>query len=447
MDSISALVNPRNERLSAEPADYRTPSERDRDRVLYCSAFRRLGSVTQVIGVGEAQLFHNRLTHSLKVAQIGRRLAQKLKTMSTAKQLTAAGGIDEDVVEAAALAHDLGLPPFGRAAEKELQGLLTEEPVDGFEGNAQSFRIVTKLAFRSGDKANPALNLTRATLKAILKYPWTRGQSPEGFPKEKWGAYESEKEALDFAVKGGPLRKASAEACLMEWSDDVTYGVHDVEDFYRSGLIPVDRLVGSDNVADAFITWASAQPALDGCDRDQCAEAFSMIRSLLPTDPYEGSLENHAALHRMASTCITRYVDALTIGPDGDVRVEDQAHTEVTILKLMTQFYVIDNPILATVQRGERKVISDLFRELRQWAGEASKSQRELARLPATFRELLLAIRSDPGAMQTARDDDSLNVRATLDYIASLTEVQAIGLHERLMDHPSASSLEAWARL
>lgn len=132
---------------ASKSKDDRQESQRDRDRLLYSSAFRRLAGVTQVIAPGEGHVFHNRLTHSLKVAQIARRLAERIlsKQSSLAEQL----GVDPDVCEAAALAHDLGHPPFGHVAEKELDRLVVEHGLmDGFEGNAQSFRIVNSLSVR-----------------------------------------------------------------------------------------------------------------------------------------------------------------------------------------------------------------------------------------------------------------------------------------------------------
>ncbi|HUG15346.1 MAG TPA: dNTP triphosphohydrolase, partial [Thermomicrobiales bacterium] len=152
--------------------DQRTPFQRDRDRILYASAFRRLGGITQVVSPSERVLVHNRLTHTLEVAQVARRLAEKLSAdTALADLIEFVGGINPDVAEAAALAHDLGHPPFGHIAEEVLNNLaLSSNLTDGFNGNAQSFRIVTRLAMRH--LSFTGLNLTRATVNAILKYPW-----------------------------------------------------------------------------------------------------------------------------------------------------------------------------------------------------------------------------------------------------------------------------------
>ena len=159
----------RARRRQANEEDQRTPFKRDRDRILYTNALRRLAGVTQVAADSEPHVFHNRLTHTLEIAQIARRIAERLARDNSEAAL-ALGGIDPDVAEAAALAHDLGHPPFGHIAEELLDDLMCGEQKirDGFEGNAQSFRIVTKLAVRN---LHPGLDLTRATLNAILKYP------------------------------------------------------------------------------------------------------------------------------------------------------------------------------------------------------------------------------------------------------------------------------------
>jgi dGTP triphosphohydrolase len=188
-------------RPDASERDIRTPGQTDRDRILYTSAFRRLAGVTQVVGPLEGHIFHNRLTHTIEVAQIARRLAERLRELDP-NGVARFGGVDPDVVEAAAFAHDLGHPPFGHIAEHTLDQLAIDNGApDGFEGNAQSFRIVTRLAaHRTGYKG---LNLTRATLNAVLKYPWFRGEGPLE-KSDKFGAYRSEKD--DLRVSASRLR-------------------------------------------------------------------------------------------------------------------------------------------------------------------------------------------------------------------------------------------------
>src|SRR5262245_1615115 len=155
-------------------------------------------------------------------------------------------------VETAALAHDLGHPPFGHIAERELDTQLLQKNIsDGFEGDSQSFRIVTKFGRRLGDI--PGLNLTKASLNALLKYPWSRQK--KGNKSKKWGHYKTELEDFKFArgsINHSDLRR-SAEAELMVWADDVACSVHDVEDFYRASLIPLDQILAGGKERDNFV--------------------------------------------------------------------------------------------------------------------------------------------------------------------------------------------------
>lgn len=215
---------------------WRTQTQRDHDRLLYSSAFQRLGGITQVTASELGRPFHTRLTHTLKVAQVARRSAERLKQLAgsnpgsgPAQDLIAC--LDVDAAEAAALGHDLGHPPFGHLAEKVLHSKALR--AGGFEGNPQSFRIVTRLALRG---PHPGLDLSRQTLNGMLKYPWLYSAE---HPKRsrKWGAYSSDERAFHEARQNAVGDERSLEACLMDWADDITYAVHDVDDFSRAGLI------------------------------------------------------------------------------------------------------------------------------------------------------------------------------------------------------------------
>lgn len=226
--------NPFNERGN-KPGDSRKSFQVDRDRILYSSAFRRLAQVTQVVTAQEGHVFHNRLTHSLKVAQVARRLSEKLLAQQPDVAVMV-GGVDADVVEAAALGHDLGHPPFGHTAEEELDRCATKAGLpDGFEGNAQSFRILTRLAIHRIDYYG--LNLTRATLNAVCKYPWMRSLVPQSKQQHKYSIYDLDKEAFLF-IRPDKNHRQTIEASIMDFADDITYSVHDLEDFYLAGLIP-----------------------------------------------------------------------------------------------------------------------------------------------------------------------------------------------------------------
>lgn len=383
-----------------------------------------------MVSSDEGHVFHNRLTHSLQVAQVGRRIAEKL--LRDNKDLD----LDPDVVEAACLAHDIGHPPFGHIAEKELDGIATENGLkDGFEGNAQSFRIVTRLAMGSTDNG---LNLTRATLNAILKYPWRRGQNPN--IRDKWGAYDSDKKLFDWARKLGPDRLVkSNEAELMDWSDDVTYSVHDVDDFYRAGVIPLDRLVVDSEERGRFYEEVferrKGKLPLD-MDELYLRGAFDALVNQLPIrNPYTPTRADRVRLRRVTSTLIRDFVTTVQVQP-GDGRLcivfGKKRRAEIFMLKQLTWHYVIKNPALATQQHGQREIIRQLFDAFYK-AGTSIPPNVDL--FPVSVRELLPALPATTSATQTSL------TRAILDFIASLTEEQAIATHHRIHGINPGSSL------
>jgi dGTPase len=327
----------------ADPTDSRSPAQKDRDRVLYTSSFRRLAQITQVIAADTSHVFHNRLTHSSQVAQVGRRTAERLLVLHP-KEVAESDGLDPDVVEAACLVHDLGHPPFGHIAERELNALAGPE-IDGFEGNAQSFRIVTKLSQHS--PLHRGLDLTRATLAAILKYPWRRGGNHE--KENKWGAYRSENKDFEFALElcGGKIGRRTIEAEIMDWADDITYSVHDLDDFFRARKIPLHLLADrryDHERAVFFEAVAQRHPDKKSVWRDQMAlnEAFNEVMiGLFPLkDVYSGRWKERASLREFSSQLIGRYVGGTSIKVTGDgqcrLHVDEHLMLEVAMLKELT---------------------------------------------------------------------------------------------------------------
>ena len=343
------------------------------------------------------------------------------------------GGIDPNVVEAASLAHDLGHPPFGHIAEEELDRFATgHDLAEGFNGNAQSFRIVTKLALRREEY--PGLNLTRATLNAILKYPWTRGSS--GDKQKKWGAYFTEQEDFDFArelMKGdGDIR--GAEADLMNLADDITYAVHDVADFYRAGLIPLHRLASRKSVErKRFYEGVFSRPEFDSRSARRLRGAFGRLAQFIPFEfPYSGTAKDRSHLRLYTAGLISVYVRRgveIERGSPGDtprLRVDPETALELNILHELTWYYVIRNPSLATQQHGQREVI----RTLLEIFHGAANTPDEMAVFPQPFQELL----------KDARGPEDMT-RIVCDYIAGLTERQALNLHLKLTGVRPGSAL------
>lgn len=442
----------RTDRLWSERSpDNRTVFQRDRDRVLYTSSFHRLSGVTQVASADEGHVFHNRLTHTLEVAQVARRITERL-IREYPRETKSLGGLDADVAEACALAHDLGHPPFGHIAEKELNKLVSSSETkgcnpDGFEGNAQSFRIVTKLALRSFDY--DGLNLSRATLNGTLKYPWLRsvGKEPEEViakksyrkKRQKWGVYTSEVEEFDWvrrALKTGDERQ-SIEAQIMDWADDVTYAVHDVSDFFKAGIVPLDRLAADDNTERAnFYGKVFSQSDWNeksGFSQEELQSAFENLRHLFPLrERYTGTREHRTAVRMFAAGMIGQCVrDVLLRKDQREIFIPEKRKKEIAMLKQLTWQYVILNPSLTTKQIGQRKIIRELFEEFHH----AALIRDELIVFPTPYKELVEGASTDTERM-----------RLVTDMIAGMTEQQAISIHRKLSGVNLGSVLDLMTR-
>lgn len=426
-------------------ADQRRAFERDRDRILHSSAFHRLAGITQIVRAGELDIFHTRQQHTYKVAQIGRRIAQH--RLSKQDSLAKLYGLDAEVVEGACLAHDIGHPPFGHAAEKKLDYLVrhpekcggskADAAKDGYEGNAQTFRILTKLAVRWG---TPGLDLTRATLAATLKYPWLRDLKVPGKDK-KWSAYATEKEQFLFAREGCTPGFKTAEAELMDWADDIAYSVHDLEDFHRVGIIPWAEIVD----------WGRSEPLLQGaeaewkkdlnCPRDASSRLSDALERItrrvtvwwaITDEVYSGSREQRRQLRNFCSSLIGHYVRAASLTGDLDgpaVVIQPDAADEVRLLKYFARNYVLSLPALHAQQYGQAKIIEDLFGI---FLTEGKTANFKL------FPKRLLYIWED--------NQDDPAARLAADCVASLTENEAIQLHSRLTGTNSGLILDPIVR-
>jgi dGTPase len=416
----------------------RDPFQKDRDRLIHCSAFRRLATITQVVSPEQGYVLHNRLTHALKVAQIGRRMAERLLSFpKEERKANMLGGLAPDVVEAAGLAHDLGHPPFGHAAEKALQAVALEIGLpDSFEGNAQSLRIVGALAIRSEQFAG--LNLTRATINAILKYPWQRGN---GDPKRsrKWGVYSAETELFQWARE--PLEKhlgfdlgerKTLEAELMDFADDIAYSVFDLEDFTKAGKIPLGQLLAGPANQLSIEAESFLQKLADRRKREKrtfkksaYVAALGRLKEVFPTFPrYLGTNAERAFFRNVTSTLVGRFMNSVSIRlperPDDRlVAVPEEKVIEVDLLKELTFAYVVYDASLANQQAGYQRIVSELFKK---FFDDAKNGHIE--GLPYWCQEALADVASDSPPINTAR--------VVMDFVASLTEAHAYQLYQRV---------------
>ncbi len=401
------------ERRVPEPAKRpdRTPFERDRARVLHSAALRRLAAKTQVVGPGTNDFVRNRLTHSLEVAQIARELGGSL-------------GCDPDVVETAALAHDLGHPPFGHNGERALNE--AAQPCGGFEGNAQTLRILARLEPKTFDEdgASVGLNLTRASLDACVKYPWTRDEAPapggahaDGSPRliRKFGAYADDLAVFRWLRVGAEGVGRCIEAQVMDLADDVAYCVHDLEDAVVSG-----RYAFSEIDDDRTQVWATARDwyVRDASDADLDA-GLERLRAMTewPTQPYAGGRRDLAVLKSLTSALIGRFVmsardaTARAYGTKpltryaADVVVPAQTQIEIAVLKSIVAHFVMRADDRISKLREQRDLIHGLVAAL-------------LARGPEAFEPMFAT------DFEAATDDEA-RLRAVVDQVASLTDDSA----------------------
>ena len=466
----------RNQRLlmsdpRTSPRDTRSPARRDRDRVLYSAAWRRLGGVTQVITPFEdSALLHTRLTHSEKVAQVARSIAETLLSqLDKADVIAGLGGLDLHVVEAAALAHDLGHPPFAHIGEQTLDDVArtTLGLRDGFEGNAQTFRAVQLTETRH--HAYDGLDLTCATLMAIAKYPWQRADRADNHAElvkvdteysrhwRKFSVYDSELEAFARARAfldriDYPDQTQSLEASIMDVADDITYAVHDLEDFHTAQILDIRRVLTELVRVEKGSLHCELRDQLKldypgFFDPDLFHGAVASIRrqlkkSFLPRFPGSRLLSIGKA-GAAGSRLIGRYIEAVEVrnetfwkgGPFIGLR-QPEWH-EVQLLKKITREFVIKRPDMAALQRGQQRLLADLVVQLAEWAKDDFK------RLPRYLREEIEITRDEYGdsrcwrTLKRTRGDRGFKARGAegrciLDYICTLTDGQCYALHRKL---------------
>ena len=390
----------------------RSDFARDRARLLHSSALRRLAAKTQVLSPAAGLDFaRNRLTHSLEVAQVGRELALRLR-------------LDPDIVDTACLAHDIGHPPFGHNGEKALNAWSAD--IGGFEGNAQTLRLLTRLEPKvfGPDGHSYGLNLTRASLDASCKYPWPTASSvadPSG--RAKFGFYPDDAPAFDWMRDGAPARQLCIEAQVMDLSDDVAYSVHDFEDAVVNGYIDVAELgsrVNHDELVASMYEWIGGE-----LSHDELIAAFDRLDSLDAwLENWTASRQDQGRLKNLTSQLIGRFcgaaVDATRaaypsenlIRFAGSIVVPREIQAEIAVLKGIVATFVMSKTTRQPIYTMQREVLVQLADAL------LATGETQL----------------DPGFRDDwhAAGDDAARKRVVVDQVASLTDQSALAWHERL---------------
>lgn len=393
------------ERFLDEPAKRkgRTEFARDRARIIHSFALRRLAAKTQVAVPWASDFPRTRLSHSLECAQVGR-------------ELGAALGADPDLMESACLAHDLGHPPFGHNGEVALAKLA--QSCGGFEGNAQSFRLLTRIEAKTVDEGGDSvgLNLTRATLDAASKYPWAASSNPK-----KFGVYDDDVEIFMWMREGAHEDRTCIEAQIMDWSDDVAYSVHDLEDALVTGQIDLAHLRG--DLEKLFET--ARRDYLEDVSETEIEEALTSLMNLSCwPKQFDRSHRHLARLKDLTSQLVGRFAlaaenETRTHFGNGSLTrysanllVPRAQRVEVALLKAISGHYII----------------------------RAERSQDRYARQQSVLIDLVEAVLVDaPETLETfflqewnKASTDSQRLRVVIDQIASLTDVGAYALHRQL---------------
>lgn len=397
---------------------------RDRARVLHSAALRRLAAKTQVLSPANPVDFaRNRLTHSLEVAQVGRELAGRLQ-------------LSPDIVDTACLSHDLGHPPFGHNGERALNEWA--EDIGGFEGNAQSLRILVRLEPKviSPEGRSYGLNLTRASLDAVCKYPWTAEQplaDPGG--RLKFGVYEDDVPLFEWIRAGAPERVRCIEAEVMDLSDDIAYSVHDFEDAVTNGYLDPARL--TDPAEHAALLAAIGRWVGEDYAPEELEAALARLAEL-PTwvSAFDGTRRDLAQLKNLTSDLIGRFARLATAATTeaypaaqltrfrAHVVVPREIETEIAVLKGVVGAVVVSIDGRKELYREQRRVLVRLATAL--WERGPDALDQVFA---VDFR---------------LAESDAARRRVIVDQVASLTDQVALAWHRRLVGEVDPAAIGVW---
>ena len=393
------------ERFIGEPSKRPERSEftRDRARIIHSFALRRLAAKTQVAVPWADDFPRTRLSHSLECAQVGREIGSAL-------------GADPDLMDTACLAHDLGHPPFGHNGERALDEIA--ESAGGFEGNAQSFRILTRLESKTRDQNGRSigLNLTRASLDAATKYPWPKGESGQ-----KFGVYDDDLQVFEWVRLGTAAKKTSLEAQIMDWSDDIAYSVHDLEDGIVTGkILASDISKRSDEIASHL-----RENFISDAGDDEIEAAHTSLRSLalwpIQFDLSHGDLSR---LKNLTSELIGRFAKAAEVATrerfgagrltryNADLVIPRPSRIEVAFLKSISSLFIINAESSREHYAAQRRFLKELTERIYQGA-------------PETLETFFLE------EWQNASDERA-RLRVVIDQVASFTDLGAYKMASRL---------------
>ncbi|WP_173849885.1 deoxyguanosinetriphosphate triphosphohydrolase [Microbacterium sediminis] len=403
---------------------------RDRARVLHSAGLRRLAAKTQVLSpASPADFARNRLTHSLEVAQVGREIGNAL-------------GLAADVVDTACLSHDLGHPPFGHNGERALNEWAAD--VGGFEGNAQSLRILTRLEAKiEEDGRSYGLNLTRASIDATCKYPWTVDNPlPDPGGRLKFGVYPEDEDVFHWMRQGATGRLRCIEAEVMDLSDDIAYSVHDFEDAVLNGYLDLARL--SDPVEHHPLIGQIQQWVGYEYTRDELADGlYRLTRQPMWLRSFDRSRADLARLKNLTSDLIGRFaraaVSATREAYPGESLARYQAHVivprvievEIAVLKGLMGATIVTIDARKGVYKEQRRVLKRI--------AEALLSTDTLWSTGAEALEPAFA------ADFHAADTDAARKRVIVDQIASLTDQTAVEWHNRLVGEIDPREVGIWS--
>ena len=369
---------------------------RDKARVLHSAGLRRLSAKTQVMSAGADDFPRTRLTHTLEVAQIGRELGDAL-------------GCDPDLVETACLVHDLGHPPFGHNGEEALHKASLD--IGGFEGNAQTFRLLTRLESKTiRDGRSLGLNLTRATLDAATKYPWAfDGKNP------KFGFYEEDKEIFDWVRLNAKGQTKVFEAQVMDIADDIAYSVHDIEDaIYGQHFSPL--ALDSEPEFKEVVKLAATEYASE-INEDNLNKALnSLIKQSWWVKSFTATQVDMAALKNMTSHLIGKFTEEIEQATKAGNKAENFTRYNANLIV----------PLETKAQIAVLKAVVNLFVMQRKGAAENYAKEQDL------ILNIVDGLQNNPQKLDPQFKHQFENAgsskeakRAVIDQVASLTDSSA----------------------